>query len=159
MRKILIGLSSFLFANLGMLVGDEVKNEGVVSFNTEEVIFHPQISALANAKSADLLAEPSMNQASVDFALKNGGPITIKTIEALKDIIGEEEVKNLRIDTKVQVIAPGSYANDPGWHSDYFGGYDEREDHLVPHNPGLEPSTRIFLITSGEPATEFLTTR
>lgn len=135
------------------------KGDKDVTFNTKEVILYSKIPALANAKPADLLAEPSMNQASVDFALENGGPITVEVIETLKNILGEEEAENMRIDTKVQIIPPDSYANDPGWHSDYFGGYDEGAGHLIQYNPSLEPDTRIFLITSGEPATEFLTTR
>jgi predicted metalloenzyme YecM len=53
----------------------------------------------------------------------------------------------------------GEYSNTPGWHCDFFSTTDEQEDKLVRTNPGLETETRLFLLVSGEPTTEFMIPR
>lgn len=133
--------------------------EDYIRFNTEKVIFHSPIPALAEASPKSLLAEPSFNQASVEFAFENGGPLTREVLANLKNILSEDEYNDLRIDTKIQIIAPNAYSNNPGWHCDHLGGYDIQKKHLVRYHPELETATRIFLVISGDPATEFLECR
>jgi predicted metalloenzyme YecM len=130
-----------------------------VVFNSEKVIYHSPIASLANATREEILAEPSFKEASVEFAMEHGGPLTREIIQNFKNILTEEEFSRLRIDTKIQEIGQDSYSNNPGWHCDYFGGIDEQSKHLIRYNPGLEPDCKIFLILSGEPTTEFISTR
>lgn len=131
----------------------------VVTFNSEMIAIHKPVDSLLHASQEELLKESSMNQASVEFALKNGGPITTDILQNLRPLLSEDEFLSMRIDIKVQTILPNSYANDPGWHSDYFGKYDKSKGHLVRRNPGFENLTKMFLIISGEPATEFSVNR
>ena len=137
----------------------ESNHEEIVSFNTEEVIFHEPILSLLQASPEQLISEPSMKQATADFAWKVGGPITRDILNHFRRILSEEEYKNIAIDTKIQVINKHEYSNTPGWHCDFFSSSDEQEDRLVRANPGFETATRIFLLVSGEPATEFMTPR
>lgn len=57
--------------------------------------------------------EPMFFNASVEYAYKNGGPITRKFIESLP-----EDVPNGVIDTRVHMLMKGWYPCIPGWHHD-----------------------------------------
>lgn len=131
----------------------------IVSFNTEEVVFHEAIPSLLMASPEELLAEPSMKQATADFAWEVGGPITRDVLSNFRKILSKEDYQNIRIDTKVQVLNKNEYSNTPGWHCDFFSTSDEQAGRLVRLNPGLETDTRIFLLISGAPATEFMIPR
>lgn len=137
----------------------ESRQEDLVSFNTEEVIFHEAIPSLLGASPEELLAEPSMKQATADFAWQNGGPITRDILNNFRRILSEDDYKNIIVDTKIQEFKNHEYSNTPGWHCDFFSTSDEQEDRLFRTNPGLETDTRIFLLVSGEPATEFMVPR
>lgn len=154
-NKMIILLLMFV----SLLHGQEIDQEDIVAFNTQHVIFHQPIQTLLKASHEELLAEPSMKQATVDFAWEMGGPITRDILTKFREILSEEDYKSMRIDTKVQIIDKNDYSNTPGWHCDFFSTSDEQEDRLVRLNPGLEASTRLFLILSGEPATEFMIPR
>lgn len=137
----------------------EGKAEEIVAFNTEEVVFHEPIEALFKASPEELLAEPSLKRATADFAWDQGGPITRDILMSFRKILSEEDYNNMTIDTKIQVFKKNEYSNIPGWHCDFFSTSDEQEDRLFRTDPGLETSTRIFLLVSGEPATEFMVPR
>lgn len=130
----------------------------MVTFNTQEVVFYEPIESLQNASNTELLAEPSMKQATFDFAWEVGGPITRDALTRFKEILGDE-YQRMRIDTKIQAFNKNEFSNTPGWHCDFFSTTDLQEDRLVRLNPGLEKDTRIFLLISGEPATEFMVPR
>ena len=121
--------------------------------------FIPPIQKLAEATQVELLAEPSFKQATADFAWEKGGPITREILSQFRQILTAEEYQNIHVDTKVQTIHKNEYSNTPGWHCDFFSTTDEQEDRLVRTNPGLETGTRVFLLISGQPATEFMRLR
>lgn len=135
------------------------RQKDVVTFNTEQVFFHEPIQELQRASAEELLHEPSMKQATVDFAWKVGGPITHAILQRFKELLSDEDYSNMRIDTKIQKISKNAYSNTPGWHCDFFSTSDEQDDKLLRINPGLETQTRLFLLISGQPATEFMLSR
>lgn len=141
------------------LYGRENNQADVVVFNTQNVIFHQPIKSLLEASHEELLAEQSMKQATANFAWVKGGPSTRDILKKFREILSEEDYQNMRIDTKIQTINKNAYSNTPGWHCDFFSISDEQEDRLIRTNPGLETETRIFLLISGEPATEFMIPR
>ena len=141
------------------IYGLEPRQEDLVSFNTEDVVFHESIPSLLKASPEELLAEPSMKRATVDFAWEVGGPITRDILNNFKKILSEEDYNKIIVDTKIQVFNKNEFSNTPGWHCDFFSTSDEQEDRLVRTNPGLETDTRIFLLVSGAPATEFMIPR
>jgi hypothetical protein len=131
-------------------------DDSVVKFNTQEVVCHKKIASLEQASPKELLAETPFFQATSSFVEEKGGPLTNDILKELKQVLSEEEYKHLRIDVKVQTIVKNTFSNHPGWHCDYFADYDEKAMEFKRYNPGLEESTRIFMITSGEPRTEFI---
>ncbi len=94
---LLITLSTNLYA-------DESAIEDLVVFNTQEVMFHQPIPSLLYASHDELLAEPSMKQATSEFAWEVGGPITRDILSNFKEILNENDYKNMRIDTKFKSL-------------------------------------------------------
>lgn len=151
--------SIFLFIMFSSATYALENKEEIATFNTEKVVFHEPIPSLLNASAEELLAEPSLKQATVDFAWEKGGPITRDILDRFRMILTEEDYKNMLIDTKIQTFNKNEFSNTPGWHCDFFSTSDEQEAKLIRTNPGLETATRIFLLVSGEPATEFMIPR
>lgn len=157
-RKFIYSIFLFITFYCAAYASENNKEE-IFTFNTEEVIFHEPIQSLLHASAEELLAEPSLKQADVDFAWETGGPITRDILNNFRNILTEEDYQNMHIDTKVQVFNKNEFSNTPGWHCDFFSTSDEQEARLIRTNPGLETDTRIFLLISGQPATEFMIPR
>lgn len=58
--------------------------------------------------------EPMFFNASFEFAMKNGGPITKSFLEALPENFWEDVV----FDSRVHMLMPGWFPAIPGWHHD-----------------------------------------
>lgn len=124
--------------------------------NTSEVKIHSAVPKLAMASFEELQAEPQLDYADIKYAESRGGPLTRLILEKLSEILSPEIYSQLRIDSKVHRLESGWLANDPGWHCDFFAGYDKSVGHLEQVDEVLSNKTRHFLIVSGDPATEFL---
>jgi hypothetical protein len=121
------------------------------------VTYHCEVPSLKNASAEDLLAEPSLFKASASFIEQlKGASLTKEILRELKKQLTEDEYERLQVDVKVQYIPVGAFSNYTGWHADFYAIPDETTKRLVRPNEGLEAETRVFLITSGEPATEFI---
>jgi hypothetical protein len=133
-------------------------SQGTLFFNTKEAVFHEKIPALTNAIPKEIREETSFFQSSTDYVEKNGGPIAKGILKKMQKILTDEEYQNMRVDVKVQKIAKNSYSNSPGWHCDYFADFDDKGQ-IHRFDPESEDQMRIFLLSSGEPKTEFIELR
>jgi len=95
----------------------------------------PQIGNSIEWFSQDTI-EGSLNlrQASLEDAMRYGGPITRQAISAM-DFVGDK--KYIVVDTKIHMLLPGMCPSIPGWHTDG-----------VPRGDSLDPAG------TGEPRLE-----
>lgn len=62
--------------------------------------------------------EPMLFGADIDFAIKNGGPITYDFICKFTNSLTKKEREKVIIDSKVCMLMKGWYPCIPGWHHD-----------------------------------------
>lgn len=58
--------------------------------------------------------EPMLHRASRGFAIRHGGPLTMRFIQALDTVWNDE----ILIDSRVHMLMPGMWPCIPGWHHD-----------------------------------------
>lgn len=69
------------------------------------------------SKDVVIKHEPMLWQADLDFARKNGGPLTKAFLSELLPKLGDAAPK-LIIDSRVHMLMPGMWPCIPGWHHD-----------------------------------------
>lgn len=156
MKKIIKLLTTLAVLSQVLFIGNVTLSAASTLCNSSEVKIYGAVPELALASCEELLAEAQLDYADVKYAESSGGPLTRLILQKLREIVSPEIYAQLRIDTKVHKLETGWLANDPGWHCDFFAGYDESVGHLVQVDEVLSNKTRHFLIVSGDPATEFL---
>ena len=96
--------------------------------------------------------EPMLFSSDCEFAAHNGGPLTRRFLDGLKDVYGDE---NWIIDSRVHMLMKGWYPCIPGWHHDD-----------VPRNtPNSQPnykdpeylSEHVMLLVGDASRTEYIT--
>lgn len=131
------------------------------------VSFKPDISRIADVEVSTinrelLLQEPMIFNGSVDFAIKNSGPIvkelcmTLVRNKLLQNIPGGY---NWIVDTKTVMVMRGQYPSIPGWHCD--GVPRGPSTNGQPDTNAVNDSIYHYLAVVGNPAsisnTEFVT--
>lgn len=134
-------------------------------FNTILPIQVAQIPELLEATEEQIRAEPQFGRASTTFAEQHGGPLTQAVLKALRNNLTPEEYAHLRLVVKTHELEKGWYPNEPGWHCNHFyyiqegtNSDDSVKTRIRPINP-LDVQTRVFIVMSGEPTTQFLKAR
>ena len=96
-----------------------------------------------------LTEERSMYQASMDFALHSGGPITRQFINKLPFSFFD----NVLVDVRVHSLQKGYYPAIPGWHLDWLPRTNKGEDPIVETIPDYD---HVVLIVAETSLTEFV---
>lgn len=112
----------------------------------------------------DIKSEPMLFSASIEYALRNGGPLTKQTLEAiteqpvfLEELTGHSALGyHPVIDTKSVMLMPGWFPCIPGWHCDAVPRADSNSQPDVSQiNEPIYHYTRWIGTDAGLAPTEF----